>query len=709
MATNYPDALDTSTELPSNRTDSTPSATNHAEDHNDLAAAVVAIEAELGTNPAGAAATVKARLDAMESGSAANALTGTVGRTSTLLSPVLRDWVSTRDVGLGIDNTGAMDSSAEVDAVLDALETAGGTLHIPDGAIVQMGAIPPRSNVQITGRGPSSQIVSNGDAQGVFTNRLNGQVAVSNFSVTDVAITGPGMDVGTLTDRHCGALIYNATNVNFLRVKVRDFSFHGLALVNIAGGSVKDCDIADVTLDGAGNAIHIGISTVSETPTPQLSHTIVVTGNTVRNCRMACVCIQCSYDTTIPGTYLNYDFIVANNPMLQSVGGATAGFAPIAIECGRVGGVGSTSQGSRIRRGHIHHNTLDYTGPATSAWLIAVSDNNGSAGAQSTDPDEMADITIDHNAGTSTGGGLLCQASRAQIDHNNFTITGTSGVGYYLSGNGDAAHRPADMVLDANIARMPANGSYAFFAGGLDYPSLTNNKGIYATGSTTGAVGGMRVTGCIRPTIANKNHIRNAPKAGLYIDLNTNMACEGNIITNPNETTTAGAPGSGIYYLPPATLGSRETIRFNNVLDSRTTPRMYLPIWLQIANTARMDCSDNSIYGGSAGNGVGAPTEPVWQVNNHAGLASSTAESTPGYPVAITVTASPFVYQNTHSYPVTIAMSGGTVTSLVKRRVNSSHDIIIGATGGDFYLDPGDYLLVTYTAAPTMAYMPVKN
>ena len=50
MTINYPTTLDTTTELPNNRADATVSATSHPEDHNDLANAVLALEAKVGVD-----------------------------------------------------------------------------------------------------------------------------------------------------------------------------------------------------------------------------------------------------------------------------------------------------------------------------------------------------------------------------------------------------------------------------------------------------------------------------------------------------------------------------------------------------------------------------------------------------------------------------------------------------------------------------------
>ena len=60
MASGYPAALDT---LATNKTDATPSTTDHAAHHNDLADAINKIEAELGVDPSGSYTSVVNRLN----------------------------------------------------------------------------------------------------------------------------------------------------------------------------------------------------------------------------------------------------------------------------------------------------------------------------------------------------------------------------------------------------------------------------------------------------------------------------------------------------------------------------------------------------------------------------------------------------------------------------------------------------------------------
>lgn len=62
MPTNYPGALDTTTQLPDNVVDATVTAVVHAQNHNNANDAIIAIETELGINPSGAYSTVAAAL-----------------------------------------------------------------------------------------------------------------------------------------------------------------------------------------------------------------------------------------------------------------------------------------------------------------------------------------------------------------------------------------------------------------------------------------------------------------------------------------------------------------------------------------------------------------------------------------------------------------------------------------------------------------------
>jgi hypothetical protein len=74
-------------------------------------------------------------------------------------------------------------------------------------------------------------------------------------------------------------------------------------------------------------------------------------------------------------------------------------------------------------------------------------------------------------------------------------------------------------------------------------------------------------------------------------------------------------------------------------------------------------------------------------------------------PSNITVTTSPFTYQNTTGYDGDVIISGGTVSNVEFTRDNTTfYDT--GLLMGVLRLSPSDRVRVTYTVAPTMTYVP---
>jgi hypothetical protein len=78
MASVYPGSLDN---FATNRADATTMATTHKDDHNNANDAINKIEAELGTSPSGASATVAARFAVIQDTSDAYTVTGQSTRT----------------------------------------------------------------------------------------------------------------------------------------------------------------------------------------------------------------------------------------------------------------------------------------------------------------------------------------------------------------------------------------------------------------------------------------------------------------------------------------------------------------------------------------------------------------------------------------------------------------------------------------------------
>ena len=72
----------------------------------------------------------------------------------------------------------------------------------------------------------------------------------------------------------------------------------------------------------------------------------------------------------------------------------------------------------------------------------------------------------------------------------------------------------------------------------------------------------------------------------------------------------------------------------------------------------------------------------------------------------ITVGASPFSFINTESVPIEVFISVGTVTTIEFSRDGVTFDLV-GLLAGQFRLNPGDRLRVTYAVVPTMVYYPL--
>lgn len=72
----------------------------------------------------------------------------------------------------------------------------------------------------------------------------------------------------------------------------------------------------------------------------------------------------------------------------------------------------------------------------------------------------------------------------------------------------------------------------------------------------------------------------------------------------------------------------------------------------------------------------------------------------------LTSSSSPTTLQNTTANRLMVIVSVGTVTSIEFSRDGSTFDLI-GLLSGQFILNPGDYLRITYVVAPTVSYYPI--
>lgn len=85
------------------------------------------------------------------------------------------------------------------------------------------------------------------------------------------------------------------------------------------------------------------------------------------------------------------------------------------------------------------------------------------------------------------------------------------------------------------------------------------------------------------------------------------------------------------------------------------------------------------------------------------GIRASSGKTVPSTvaPAGITVSASPYTYQNATTGVQTVIISGGTVSLIEYTRDNSTF-FTVGVVAGAFDLNPLDRLRVTYAVLPTM-------
>lgn len=160
MTTNYPSSLDTTAGLGNTYTDSTPTETEHYEQHNNLADALLAIETELGVLPKGGFATVAARLGGLVA-----------------LSPAAQQIVQPSGDYLPV----AVKANASQTADLFQLKNSGGTLI---GSIDKDG-VADAAGYRVSGTALASTHLT--DSSSILRNP---SPSITTPSISDAAMTG---------------------------------------------------------------------------------------------------------------------------------------------------------------------------------------------------------------------------------------------------------------------------------------------------------------------------------------------------------------------------------------------------------------------------------------------------------------------------------------------------------------------------------------
>ena len=155
------------------------------------------------------------------------------------------------------------------------------------------------------------------------------------------------------------------------------------------------------------------------------------------------------------------------------------------------------------------------------------------------------------------------------------------------------------------------------------------------------------------------------------------------------------------------------------LVDEQTKRFQFNPIWLRFFLDLVAYVNGNTGAGGGADHNTLASLQggASNQYYHLTAAEESTLTSGPGGDATnlhghrnqtavsgITLTGSPFTYQNTSDYDADVIVRGGTVSALEFTRDNATF-YNVGVVAGMFHLGPDDRLRVTYTVAPTMSYI----
>ena len=256
MATNYPTTLDTFTNPTS--TDTLDSATvPHAAQHDNINDAVLAIETELGTLPKGSKASVKVRLDDVDT-----AIAGKVSTTRSIstTSPLAGGGALSSDLTLSVDQTGITIAESQVTNLVSDLAGKAGLTSANTFTT---------SPQQINAAASTVPLIVKGSATGTAN--------LQEWQDSTGAIQARFNNTGGLT---CGAISQNTgtTGLTLLpQTGTATSNIHSGALVS---GQTKTVNLGTAGLSGSTTVINIGSAVSGATSTVNLNGNTRILGLT---------------------------------------------------------------------------------------------------------------------------------------------------------------------------------------------------------------------------------------------------------------------------------------------------------------------------------------------------------------------------------------------------------------------------------------------
>lgn len=308
-----------------------------------------------------------------------------------------------------------------------------------------------------------------------------------------------------------------------------------------------------------------------------------------------------------------------------------------------------------------------FVGGTNGATVLATMLNNGNGGWGTANP--ISAFNVNQVAGTTKG----------------IIITGDE---VYASGNGTADKGVRIAVgVNRSVNRQ-------LWIGDADaYGSSTLGLFRYQTGSALPSIDAVTGNGLTRLNLALASATSNVIIGGN----------DSSIVQPVSKLSVMGNLSVGFDY-PTNAAPTNGAIIEGNVGFGLTSPTAvtHLKAGTAAAGTAPQKFTSGPLLTAPEPGAVEFLTD-AWYATITTGSARKQLAFT-GYtvaPSAITVGASPFVYQNATGYTAEVICSGGTVTEIAISRDGTTY-YPTGLTSGAPVLGPGDRVKVTYSAAPTM-------
>ncbi len=475
---------------------------------------------------------------------AGGATTGNLGRTSTIVAPVLRDVVSILDFAEASSGNGSSDDTAIFQAAVTAVGTAGGgTLVVtplnPKGepASWKLKHVVIADNVTISAYGANFSVT--GEEEGaLFGDKNNGgekgKIQHKNFRLYGGIFNGTGLEK---PNQGCFAA-WRAEDFVIRDMKVTNWGKTNLAgpiffadshRIRVEGNTLVGC-----CGGGGQNAINFSAQTFGEATTPYTE--ILITNNIVTGGGAAPICVQLQlsnqYVNTVP------DRIVIANNICET----TTSFAAIAIEIG--GGAGSEYPKSSLEQIIITNNVCTMTGSSGSGAGIFV--NNDSSPERLTSATLFADIKIANNIVESGRNGITTEGSRITIENNTITAANHGifcrGVG---SEGGGTTGPPINAATHVHVkgGSIRMKGAGAGGTAGVFFNLVTDSSidtDVFYANGAEGESKGVFLKNCTRVDLNAR--VSFAPRQGILVEGGGNILINpGTRVYNPaSQTATAG-------------------------------------------------------------------------------------------------------------------------------------------------------------------------